>query len=319
MIPKVLFVDDDVQVLGAVHRNFRNRFRLDTASGGPQALRALEDHGPYAVVVADMAMPGMNGIEFMRLARQLAPETVRILFTGHAGPATLLAAINSGEVFRFIPKPCETEDLARAVEEGVAQHRMLTAERDLLGATLSGSIAAMTGLFETLDPQVFSRARRLEAHAARVARDLRAPDAWALTLAAQFAPLWILPLEPGTRGRTLAECQEVPASAQALAAALEKAAALVRRIPRLEAVAESIRLAGRGYDGSGFPEDGPAGDDLPLGARILRALVDFEVLASRARSTEVALESLRMDAARYDPRVLESLGRLEGPAPAAGD
>jgi response regulator RpfG family c-di-GMP phosphodiesterase len=314
MKAKVLFVDDDDRILGAALRNFRNRYELDTASGGAQALRALEDHGPYAVVVADMAMPGMNGIEFMRQARELAPETVRILFTGHVGPATLLEAINGGEVFRFIPKPSDPEALGRAVDEGVAQHRMVIAERELLGATLKGSLAAFSGLFETLDPQIFFRARHLEERAGRLARDLKAPRAWTLTLAAQFTPLWLLPLAPATRARTLSECLELPADAEALTSAVARAALLVQGIPRLEEVAETIRLLARGYDGSGIPSEGPSGEDLPLGSRILRVLLDFNVLAARVRSEAVALESLHLAPGPYDPKVLQALSARIPPA-----
>ena len=153
---KVLFVDDDDNILAAAHRNYRKRYQLDTASGGAQALRAMEEHGPYAVVVADMAMPGMNGIEFLKKAQVLAPDTIRIMFTGHPGPITLLAAINSGQVFRFIPKPCPPEELAKAVDAGLEQFRQVTGERELLEATLTRSIEAMTGILEVLDPVAFS-------------------------------------------------------------------------------------------------------------------------------------------------------------------
>jgi len=112
---KVLFVDDDDNILASVHRNFHKRYKLDVASGGPQALRAMEEHGPYAVVVADMAMPGMNGIEFLQKAQVLAPDTIRIMFTGHPGPVTLLEAINNGQVFRFVTKPCGAASLTTMV------------------------------------------------------------------------------------------------------------------------------------------------------------------------------------------------------------
>jgi response regulator RpfG family c-di-GMP phosphodiesterase len=307
MIPRVLFVDDDEHLLSTFHRNFRHRYDLDTASGGRQALRAMEDHGPYAVVVADLAMPGMNGIDFMREARALAPETTRILFTGHAGPETLLAAINAGEVFRFIPKPSDAEALARAVDEGVAQYRLVVAERDLLGATLTGSLQAMEGLFQTLDPPLHARARLLEERAAQLVRSLRAPGGWPIRVAASFSPLWLLPLPREIRGRTFPEWLEDPASADLVAASLGRAADLVLKIPRLEVVAEIIHWAGRGFDGTGLPEGGPSGERLPLGSRILGALLDLGALEARVQSFDVALESLRMAGNRYDPQVIEAL------------
>jgi len=300
---KVLFVDDDDNVLSAVLRNFRKRYEVDTASGGLQGLRAMEDHGPYAVVVADMAMPGMNGIEFLKRAQVLAPDTIRIMFTGHPGPVTMLEAINNGQVFRFISKPCKPEELALAVDAGVRQHRMITAERELLEATLTGSIAAMTGMLEVLDPALFSTARSLADRASWVARAMGAQDAWSITLAALFAPLWILPLSGELRRKAAAEGMGDPA----LAPAQDKAANIVQPIPRLEGVAQIIRHLGTGFDGSGASALALKGEALPLGSRILRALLDFSAIEGRVKSMDVALEELRLQGGRYDPKVLSAL------------
>ncbi len=81
---KILFVDDDANLLAACERNFRRQFRLDTAEGGEAGLKKLDAAGPYAVVVADRQMPGMDGIQFLSLVRQKAPDTVRLMLTGHA-------------------------------------------------------------------------------------------------------------------------------------------------------------------------------------------------------------------------------------------
>lgn len=88
MSPKVLCVDDNSNVLAAVKRNSRKRFDIDTAEGGEIALAMMDRGGPYAVVVADMQMPGMNGIELPAKMRQKAPDTVRIMLTGNADQRT---------------------------------------------------------------------------------------------------------------------------------------------------------------------------------------------------------------------------------------
>lgn len=307
---KVLFVDDDDHVLASVHRSFRKRYDLDTASGGLQALRAMEEHGPYAVVVADMAMPGMNGIEFLGKAQLLAPDTVRIMFTGHPGPITLLAAINSGQVFRFVSKPCPPEELAQAVDAGLRQYRMVTAERELLEATLTGSIEAMTGMLEVLDPVAFTCARRLADRAWKVGRALGAPEVWSIRLAALFSPLWLLALPATARGRTVAENLADPGQAEVLAGAVDKAADLVQPIPRLEEVSLVIRYLAKGFDGSGRPEGTMAGEALPMGTRILRVLLDFNAVESRVKDMAVALEELRLRGGPYDPLVLAAVASV---------
>ena len=293
---KVLFVDDDDNMRQSFHRNFRDSYRLDLASGGAQALRAMEEHGPFAVVVADLAMPGMNGIDFLKQAQVLAPDTVRIMFTGHPGPIALMEAINSGQVFRFISKPCQPEDMTRVLDAGLAQYRMITAERELLEATLTGGIEAMTGMLEALAPATFSQARTLAELTTRVARAMGSPDAWALRLAAMYSPLWLLPLPDKDRTRPLAELQESPVTAPLLAASLAKAADLVQAIPRLDQVALIIRHLGS------------AGPDLPEGSRILRVLVAFTAIQTRVKARDVAMEELRLHG-DHDPRILAALAQ----------
>lgn len=304
MSRKVLFVDDDDNLRASVHRTFRNRYDLDLASGGPEGLRALEEHGPYAVVVADLSMPGMDGLEFLRQCQATAPDTVRIMFSGHAGTEALMEAINGGQVFRFVQKPCRLEDLARAVDEGLLQSGLATAERELLEATLSGSVRAITGMLETLDPAVFLSARILSDRSARVARALGLKDAWSVGLAALFSPLWILPLPASLRAR-LASGAELEAEAeQTLAEAVARAASVVREIPRLEEVARAIQFLGP-LGGQGTPPENL--ERMPLPSRILQTVWDFNAVEARVKSKEVALEALRLRPGMYDLRVLAAL------------
>lgn len=307
MNEKVLFVDDDESLLGSVLRNFRNRYDLDVATGGPQALNAMEEHGPYAVVVADMAMPGMNGIEFLKRAQVLAPDTIRIMFTGHPGPLTLLQAINSGQVFRFIAKPCDTDEISRAVDAGIRQFHLAGGERDLLEVTLTRSIEAMTGILEILDPVVYLSAQALAHRAALVARAMGVADEWSITLAALYSPLWLLSLTPELRLQWALGHLEDAGGRARLGAAIERAAGLLHPIPRLEGVAQIVRYQGKNLDGTGFPDDPIRGEAIPLGARILRATQDFNAIEQSVKSKVVALEELRMKGDRYDPVVLATI------------
>jgi CheY-like chemotaxis protein len=122
--PRILFVDDDLKLLAAFQRTFRRDFALDTAPGGPEALELLEKHGPYAVLVVDMRMPFMNGIEFLERARAIAPLAVPIMLTGNADKFTQLEAVNRGRVFRFLNKPCGPEVLLSAIQASFYQFEL---------------------------------------------------------------------------------------------------------------------------------------------------------------------------------------------------
>ena len=129
MSTKILCVDDEENVLTGLQRTLRKQFPIDIAVGGAAGLQRLERDGPYAVVMADMQMPEMNGIEFLKKAQAAAPDTVRLMLTGNADQKTAVDAVNDGHVFRFLTKPCDPPQLTSALEAALKQYRLITAER----------------------------------------------------------------------------------------------------------------------------------------------------------------------------------------------
>lgn len=127
MTDKILFVDDDANLLATMRRMLRKQFELDTASSGVAGLDLLTRQGPYAVVVADMGMPGMNGAEFLRACRDEAPESVRIMLTGDSEQEDVMEAVGQSELFRVLNKPCPREELIKALEDGLEQYRLAMA------------------------------------------------------------------------------------------------------------------------------------------------------------------------------------------------
>ncbi|MFH1417727.1 MAG: response regulator, partial [Planctomycetota bacterium] len=136
MSKKILCVDDDPNILNAYRRGLRRLFEIETAEGGAEGLEAIASQGPFAVVVSDMRMPGMDGIQFLTAVKKRAPESVRIMLTGNADQQTAMDAVNEGSIFRFLTKPCPPEHLAKALTAGIEQYRLITAEKELLGKTL---------------------------------------------------------------------------------------------------------------------------------------------------------------------------------------
>src|SRR5271168_2714080 len=127
MLEKILMVDDESNVLDGYQRIFHNEFQIDIAAGGGAALAALEATGPYAVVVSDMRMPEMDGAQLLARIKVLAPDTVRIMLTGNAEIQDAVSAVNEGNIFRFLTKPCNKATLGKALTAGLMQYRLLTA------------------------------------------------------------------------------------------------------------------------------------------------------------------------------------------------
>ena len=115
---RILCVDDEPNILAAYQRLLRKTATIDIATGGEAGLALIRaaqaERKPFAVVMADMHMPGMDGAVFLGKVAQVAPETVRIMVTGAQDLATAITAINDGGIFRFLPKPVPPEACAPA-------------------------------------------------------------------------------------------------------------------------------------------------------------------------------------------------------------
>jgi FixJ family two-component response regulator len=136
MVDKILFVDDDPGILEGFQRLLRKEFVVTVALSGHEGLAAIKQDGPFAVVISDMRMPGMSGAEFLAKMRQKAPEAVRMLLTGQTDMHAAIDAINEGNIFRFLTKPCRKEDLVNAINLGLAQYHSVVAEKELVKKAL---------------------------------------------------------------------------------------------------------------------------------------------------------------------------------------
>ena len=174
---KVLFVDDDPNILAGFQRQLRKQFLIETALG-PLRLEALKNHHDYAVVVADMRMPEMTGVEFLVQVKAAAPDLVRMMLTGNADQATAVEAVNQGSIFRFLNKPCSNEQLTAALEAGLRQHELITAERELLEHTLSGSLKVLTEILAMVEPKAFGQADALRNRMRSLGRVLKINQSW---------------------------------------------------------------------------------------------------------------------------------------------
>jgi EAL domain-containing protein (putative c-di-GMP-specific phosphodiesterase class I)/CheY-like chemotaxis protein len=131
--PRVLCVDDEPFVLEGMRDILRRGFAVQLADSGEEGLELLKrDPAGFAVVISDMRMPGMNGAVFLREARRVAPLAVRMLLTGETDAVAAASAVNEGQIFRFLHKPCPSDDLRRACAAAASHHALIAAERALL-------------------------------------------------------------------------------------------------------------------------------------------------------------------------------------------
>lgn len=309
MNERILCVDDDSNILLGYQRALRKRFCIEVALGGEEALGAITAQGPYAVIVADMRMPGMDGVELLGAVRKLAPNTIRMMLTGNADQKTALDAVNQGQIFRFMTKPCPPDEFALTLEAGLAQHRLLCAEQELLSKTLSGSVKVLTDVLALACPTAFGRASRVRALSRSMAERMGEQDMWVVEIAAMLSQVGCVALPDDLLDKIHRGEQLTQNEGQAFAAHPLLGRDLLKNIPRLEGVARIVGYQQKRFDGNGPPRDDCRGTDIPLGSRILKAALDFDVLVSSGSNPEMAIAELLHRKGCYDPDVVDALRR----------
>jgi response regulator RpfG family c-di-GMP phosphodiesterase len=311
-LPTILCVDDEPRIVDGLAVQLRREYQVLAANGGNRALQILQEKGAPAVIVSDMRMPGMDGATLLKHVRQLYPETTRILLTGEPGRDAAIAAVNEGQIFRFLTKPCPPDQLRSAIEAGVTHHRLLIAEKVLLQETLIGCIQALVDILAITNPVAFGRATRVKRLAADLAASLGNTGFWQLEAAAMLSQIGYisLPIELMEKlyyGKRLTPEERVLADA-----APSVAQKLLGRIPRLEPVME-ILTASR-QNKSDVPEG-----LVKLGAGILSLVLEYDGEIVQGRSAKVAVAAVRAQSARFDNKLLEHLESLVGQAAGAAE
>ena len=301
---KILFVDDDPEILATLKRTFRRKYLAETALGPLRGLEVAAEHGPYAVVVADLRMPGLDGLEFFTQLKKLSPETVRIMLTGYADLRAAMDAVNTGHVFRFLAKPCPEEDLADSLAAAAALYAQATAERVFLKGALRGIIKLLSDLLALQNPEAYARAMRVRRLVADMARYLGASDAWRIELAVTLSQLGGLVLPQGLFAKLRRTGDLAGDEARLFARHPGLAGDLLANIPKLDEVAAIIRHQETPHAG--------AGRDVPLGAKLLKAALDYDALLTSGRARDQALDALAGREGLYDPQALDALTALAG-------
>lgn len=300
---KILFVDDDPNILAALERQFRRELLVETALGPDQGLTALESGDDYAVVVSDMRMPGMSGLKFLRRVHERRPDLACVILTGNADRSTAIDAINEGAVFRFLLKPCPHDDLVVAIRAAFRHHERLVAERELLEKTLRGCVDTLSEVLSLKAPGVFLRSRRVRDSALRLARELELTRLWELEVAALLARIGSVAvprelLQQTDDGGTVSE-----EAAAMLSRIPELGARLLAHIPRMEPVCQTIAHQEASYGAPPGATKAVHGDAIPVHARVLKLVSDFVDASDRLGNEPAAWAALRHRFHEYDPAI----------------
>jgi response regulator RpfG family c-di-GMP phosphodiesterase len=315
MADKILLVDDEQNVLQGLRRQLRGQFDIDIANSGIEALKCCQAQGPYAVVVSDMQMPGMNGVQFLQRLREISPDSIRVMLTGNADQHTAAAAVNEGEIFRFINKPCPADTLARTLQAGIAQHQLVMAEKTLIQKTLTGSIKVLTDILALANPTAFGRNARVRPLVRALATQLKFQPLWEMELAAMLCHVGCVAMPEETLQKAFTGQPLPPADQGAFDDHPRVGRELIGNISRLEEVARIVGYQQKQFEGGGFPADDLRGEDIPLGGRILKVALDYDRCRASGLGHAQSLAEMNSRNGHYDPQVFTALQTLESDDP----
>jgi putative two-component system response regulator len=331
MVYKIMIVDDEPANLRLLERLFRRDFQVLTAASGQEALQLLEQHD-VALLITDQRMPGMTGIELLKRTAEFRPHMVRIILTGYTDIGALVEAINCGQVYKYVTKPWNNDDLRLTVGRAIehyettrSRHELELANRRLsarLRQMTRAVVRSITDALEAKDEHVYGHARRVSGYAVATGRRMRLDTAQLEQLA--LAALLHDTGKIGTPDAILLKPTPLTEEERALLQThSERGARMLAGVPEMEDVAAAVRHHHEHWDGSGYPE-GLAGEQIPLASRIILVADAYDAMTSPrpfrdAFDHETAVAHLKKGAGvHFDPEVVRAFCDLEALAQIRG-
>ena len=306
--PRILCVDDEPRILEGIALNLRKEYEVHSANSGEEALKKLRELKKVSVIVSDMRMPGMDGAALLSQVMVLYPDITRILLTGETGRDAAVSAVNRGNIFRFLTKPCAPDLLKSAVEAGVIQHRVMIAEREILQETVLGCIKALTDVLAITSPVAFGRANRVKRMAMELSATIGSPEFWQLEAAAMLSQVGYLSLPPELvekfyYGETLNSDEQL-----LVGAAPKVSIRLLEHIPRLEPVLQVLTALAWPDEAIARLGDGTIG----MATRTLGMVLEYDTLVTQGTSVDTAMQTLRSHSARFGAKLIEQFADYLG-------
>jgi CheY-like chemotaxis protein len=307
---KILFVDDEPDLLSSFKRQFRKKAHIYTATGGQEALDLMAVEGEFAVIVSDMRMPNMSGAEFLEKATKVSPNSIRVLLTGQTDLNSAMTAINKGHIFSFLTKPCPQEVLQETLISAVRQYRLVHNEKELLEKTVKGSIELLSELLAMVKPNVFSNFNRIKKYILHMATELGESNTWDFEVAGMLYSLGYFTLPDELMEKALdPQCKLTSKEKDIVQDIPLVSSKLINHIPRLESIAEMVKLSGN-LGNLAHRNNSSSMSRIHLGADLLRLALHFDKLLESGHNKASAIQMMKQDLNIYSD-LIEKLATIE--------
>ena len=309
----ILIVDDEINNLQLLKRTFRGQYNILTATNGLEAIEVVKEHGDkISLIVSDQKMPVMEGTEFLEKVRDTHPQIVKILLTGHVDTDILVSAINECDLFQYILKPFELDELKFAVENGLKKYSMSNNNRVFyqeLRDLFYKTIRAISNALDTKDSYTNGHSLRVTLYSMILSRALNLDEE--LMEEIEIAGLLhdigkiAMPKSILCKNGKLTDEEFLVMKSHPV-----RGEKIVINIKKLQKISEWVKSHHEKWDGNGYP-DGLKGEEIPVAGRIIALADTYDAMTSTrpyrtALSHEVAMSEIkRCSGTQFDPSLAE--------------
>lgn len=333
----ILIVDDNMDICTILSMSFKKEgYRIITEQTGTGALSRIKE-GSFNVLLLDIRLPDISGLEILKAVKQTAPETIVIIITGHGSIEVAIEALRY-DAYDYLEKPLDVEKVKVTIKRGIQHQRLEAKNKELiqnltkknidlnqkieevlmlnksLQALYLGTMAALVNTIEAKDSYTRGHSDRVTDFAVSIARELNLPEdeQELIRYACQLHDIGKI----GIRDYILNKVEELNQEEwNEIKQHPTTGADIVKSLGFLEKGIPFIRHHHERYDGGGYPQ-GLRMEDIPLGARIIAVADTFDAMTSdrayrKAKSVDVAIKELEENAGRqFDPQVVDAFLKI---------
>ncbi len=323
----ILIVDDEINNIQLLKRTFRGKYKILTATNGLEGLQTLKDNiEEVSLIVSDHKMPVMEGTKFLEEANIIAPDVVKILLTGFSDIDIITDAVNKCNLFQYVLKPFNPEELQEAVRNGIDKFDLASSKSLILKdlkELFYKTIKSIASALDAKDPYTHGHSMRVTLYSIILAKELNVPEgeleqietAGLLHDIGKIAIPQAILCKPGKlTDDEFAIMKSHPINSEKLIASIKK----------LHEISPGVKHHHERWDGKGYP-DRLEGENIPYSARIIAIADTYDAMTStrsyrKALEHDIAISEIdRCKGGQFDPVMAQKFVEIQDIIKAAKD
>lgn len=299
MLTSVLFIDDDGSILDSLPAALTKRLNCLFAASYDEALAVLRERPDCPVVVTELGVKGKDSLEFLRTLRTKYPRTTRLILTGRGNYSQAMKAINEGEVYRFLEKPCPQEKLTQAISDAIRVKEKQPDSQKAVRKALMGSIKALMDVLDLVHPEAVGVSRRIRERVISAAKAFGVKSIWRMEMAILLSHVGCVALPSELLVKVDTGKPLTPEERQMFAMHPKIAFNLLSNIDQLTSIALILKKQLQ-----------PLEKNPPLESRILKIAIAIDRLERKGADIRSALRALGKQPEEYDPMIIKHMSSL---------